>query len=64
MSTQATIHMEDTSPAEIVSATGPTTANPVRSFFQTDTQGVRMVMDVAWKMRRSGMVRWIDSTSW
>jgi len=64
ISNQATIHMEDTSPLEIVSATGPTTANPVRSFFQTDSMGVRMVMDVSWKMVRSGMVRWIDGTSW
>lgn len=64
VSNQATIHMEDTSPAEIVSATGPTTANPVRSFFQTDSMGVRMIMDVSWKMARSGMVQWIDGTSY
>ncbi|MCO5129750.1 MAG: phage major capsid protein [Xanthobacteraceae bacterium] len=64
VSNQATIHMEAATPAEIVSATGPTTANPVRSFFQTDSMGVRMVMDVSWKMVRSGMVNWIDGTSW
>jgi HK97 family phage prohead protease/HK97 family phage major capsid protein len=64
ISNQATIHMEDTTPAEIVSATGPTTANPVRSFWQTDSSGLRMVMDVSWKMARSGMVQWIDGTSY
>lgn len=64
VSEQATVHMEDTTPLEIVSGTGPTTADPVRSFFQTATIGVRMLMDVAWKMRRSGMVQWIDGTSW
>lgn len=64
ISNQATIHMEDSAPLEIVSATGPTTANPVRSFFQTDSMGVRMVMDVSWKMVRSGMVAWINGTSW
>lgn len=64
VSNTATIHMEDSTPLEIVSGTGPTTADPVRSFFQTDSMGVRMVMDVAWKMARSGMVRWIDGTSW
>lgn len=64
VSEQATVHMEDTTPLEIVSGTGPTTADPVRSFFQTATIGVRMLMDVSWKMRRSGMVRWIDTTSW
>lgn len=64
ISEQATVHMEDTTPLEIVSGTGPTTADPVRSFFQTATIGVRMLMDVSWKMRRSGMVSWIDGTSW
>jgi len=64
VSNTATIHMEDTTPLEIVSGTGPTTADPVRSFFQTDTMGVRMIMDVSWKMRRSGVVGWIDGTSW
>lgn len=64
VSEQATVHMEDTTPLEIVSGTGPTTADPVRSFFQTATIGVRMLMDVSWKMRRTGMVQWIDGTSW
>lgn len=64
ISEQATVHMEDTTPLEIVSGTGPTTADPVRSFFQTATIGVRMLMDVSWKMRRAGMVQWIDGTSW
>ena len=64
ISEQATVHMEDTTPLEIVSGTGPATADPVRSFWQTGTIGVRMLMDVSWKMRRSGMVQWIDGTSW
>lgn len=64
ISEQATVHMEDTTPLEIVSATGPATADPVRSFFQTATTGVRMLMDMSWKMRRSGMVQWINGTSW
>lgn len=60
----ATVHMEDTTPLEIVSGTGPTTADPVRSFFQTATVGVRMLMDVSWVMGRPSMVQWIDSTSY
>lgn len=64
VSEQATVHMEDTTALEIVSGTGPTTADPVRSFFQTATVGVRMLMDVSWKMRRTGMVQWIDTTTW
>ncbi|MCW3837821.1 phage major capsid protein [Sphingomonas canadensis] len=64
VSEQATIHMEDTSPLEIVSGTGPTAADPVRSLWQTASVGVRMLMDVSWTMRRTGMVQWIDGTSW
>ena len=57
--------MEDTSPEAISTAGSPNVvAAPIRSFFQTDSMGVRMVMDVSWKMVRSGMVRWIDGTSW
>jgi hypothetical protein len=40
--------MEDTTPLEIVSGTGPTTADPVRSLWQTASVGVRMLMDVSW----------------
>lgn len=65
MSTQATIHMEDTTPLEIVASGSPdVTAAPVRSFFQTDSMGIRMVLDTNWKMVRSGMVQWIDGTSY
>jgi len=60
----ATVHMEDTAPLEIVSGTGPATSDPVRSFFQTATVGVRMLMDVSWTMGRTGMVQWIDGTSY
>lgn len=65
ISTQATIHMEDTSPEALSAAGSPNTvAAPIRSFFQTDSMGVRMVMDTNWKMIRSGMVSWINGTSW
>lgn len=64
VSEQATIHMEDTTPLEIVSGTGPTTADPVRSLWQTASVGVRMLLDVSWTMRRTGMVQWVDGTSW
>lgn len=60
----ATVHMEDASPLEIVSGTGPTVADPVRSFYQTATVGVRMLMDVSWVMGRPSMVQWIDGTSY
>jgi HK97 family phage prohead protease/HK97 family phage major capsid protein len=60
----ATVHMEDTTPLEIVSGTGPTTADPVRSFYQTATVGVRMLVDVSWVMGRPSMVQWVDGTSY
>jgi len=59
----ATIHMEDTTPLAI-SASGATDVTPIRSFFQTDSMGVRMVLDTNWKMVRSGMVQWINGTSY
>lgn len=64
VSEQATIHMEDTTPLEIVSGTGPTVADPVRSLWQTGSIGIRMIMNISWKMRRSGMVQWVDGTSY
>lgn len=63
VSEQATLHMSDT-PLEIVSGTGPTTADPVRSMFQTNSIALRMVLPLTWKMRRSGMIQWIDGTTW
>jgi HK97 family phage major capsid protein/HK97 family phage prohead protease len=64
ISEQATIHMEDTTPLEIVSGTGPTTADPVRSLWQTNSVGIRMLMDVSWVMARPSMVQWIDGTTY
>lgn len=63
VSDQTTLHMSDT-PLEIVSGTGPTTADPVRSMFQTNSLALRMVLPITWKMRRTGMVQWIDGTTW
>lgn len=62
-SNQATLHIEDTSPAAI-SASGATDPYPVRSLYQTDSEAIRMVMDINWRMLRQGMVKWIDGTSW
>ena len=45
----ATVHEEDTTPAPIVGPAG--TATPVRSFFQTDVIGLKMVLRSAWAMR-------------
>lgn len=58
----ATVHMEDTTPLALHD--GSTPADPVRSFYQTATVGVRMLMDVSWVMGRPSMVNWIDGTSY
>lgn len=65
LSNDATVHMEDTTPLAIGTAGTPNVvAAPVRSFFQTGVSGLRMIMDVSWVMRRTGMVRYIDSVTW
>ena len=58
---ESVIHMEDTSPAEIVSAVGPTTAAPARSYFQTDAIIMRMTMTCAWARRSPQAVAYVES---
>ena len=62
VSEQATLHMSD-APGEIVTA-GGTVNDPIRSMFQTNSLALRMILPITWKMRRTGMVQWIDGTSW
>jgi len=65
ISDSATIHMEDTSPAELVGTGSPgTVASPQRSLFQTDSLALRMVMPLNWAMRRTGMVTWVQNVTW
>jgi HK97 family phage prohead protease len=65
ISDSATIHMEDTSPAELVGTGSPgTVASPQRSLFQTDSLALRMVMPLNWAMRRTGMVAWTQNVTW
>jgi len=47
---QMTIHMEDTSPADIVSG-GGAAAVPVKSMLQIDSIGLRMILRAAWGLR-------------
>ncbi len=59
----ATIHM-NTEPLEIVSSTGPTVADPVRSFWQTDAIAIRLLADVAFSTRRTNAVAWLQNATW
>jgi HK97 family phage major capsid protein len=64
ISDTATLHME-TAPAAISTVGAPNVvAAPVRSLWQTDTIGVRMLMDVNWALRRTGVVAWTQAVTW
>jgi len=63
---QATLHMEDTTPLQI--ATGAqgsgVLATPTRSLWQTDSIGIRMLWDLNWGLRRTGVVAWTQTMTW
>ncbi|WP_024816282.1 phage major capsid protein [Methylopila sp. 73B] len=65
VSDQATLHMEDTTPLAIGATGTPNTiAAPVRSLFQTDSIGIRMILPMNWGFRRAGVLAWTESVSW
>lgn len=65
VSDQAVLHMEDTTPAQITTGGAtPAFASPVRSLFQTDSIAIRMIMDINWALRRTGIVQWTDTLVW
>jgi HK97 family phage prohead protease/HK97 family phage major capsid protein len=65
VSDQATLHMEDTTPRAIGTVGTPTTvAAPVRSLFQTDSLGLRMILPMNWALRRAGVVAWTEDVTW
>ena len=56
------LHEESTTPADIVA--GGTLAHPVKSLFQIDAIGLKMVLkSVAWVMR-APHVAWVQGTNW
>jgi hypothetical protein len=64
ISDQATLHMEDTAPADLVSGSPGVVASPQRSLFQTDSLALRMIMPLNWAYRRSGMVAFTQNVTW
>jgi HK97 family phage prohead protease len=64
VSDQAVLHMEDTTPLAIASGSPGTVASPTRSLWQTDTIGVRMILQANWIYRRTGMVASMTAPSW
>jgi hypothetical protein len=55
-------HM-DSAPGEIVDV-GGVLAHPVRSFWQTDSVGLRFILPATWAMRSPRGVAWIQTTNW
>lgn len=65
ISDQATLHLEDTTPLEIIAAGTPNvTAAPVRSLWQTDTLALRMILPLNWALRRTGQLAWTQTVTW
>lgn len=64
VSDQAVLHMENTTPLAIVADASPdVVAAPVRSLWQTDTIGIRMILPMNWAMRRAALA-WTSSVTW
>ena len=61
VSNEATLHMESVTPEPINDGT---VANPVISLFQQDSFAVRMIQQMNWTMRRSGMVSGVSGIAW
>jgi hypothetical protein len=66
MSNQATLHMEDTTPLPLVTGAqgSGVAASPMRSLFQTDSLGLRLVWDITWNSRRTGAVQFKTGVAW
>jgi HK97 family phage major capsid protein/HK97 family phage prohead protease len=65
VSTEATLHEEDTNPLALGTTGSPNTvAAPMRSLFQTDAVAIRMSLYVSWVMRRASMVQTIAAVTW
>jgi hypothetical protein len=64
LSDQATLHMEDSVPLDLVSGSPGVVASPQRSLFQTDSIALRMVMPLNWLQRRAGTIAWTQAVTW
>jgi hypothetical protein len=61
-STGATLHMEDTTPTDISGSGG--VATPVKSMFQVDLVGLRMILNATWGLRNPKHVAIVQGTNW
>lgn len=59
MSTEATLHEENTAPAQVGGAT-----TPVRSLWQTNSAALRMIEEISWDDLRTGAVQELTGVAW
>jgi hypothetical protein len=65
VSDQATVHMEDTAPADIGTVGTPNiVAAPTISLFQSQSTAIRLILRCAWSMRAPGLVQWMQNVNW
>jgi hypothetical protein len=68
VSTEALVHMEDTTPLAIGTAGSPNTvAAPARSVWQTDCIAFRLILEASWGLRvatASTAVAWTSGVTW
>jgi HK97 family phage prohead protease len=65
ISEQSVLHMEDTTPLNIAATGTPNVvAAPVQSMWQTAQIGIRMLLNITWAMRRTGMVQYLTGVNW
>src|SRR5215471_5728338 len=65
VSQEATIVFDDTAPAQLGTVGTPNVVGaPARSLWQQDTIGIRMLLDINWGLRRSGIVAWTQAMTW
>jgi hypothetical protein len=62
-SQEAEVHMEDASVAQIVDDAG-SVARPVRSFYQTDSVGLKLRWPLSWVVRDARGVAYMTGTNW
>lgn len=66
ISDQATLHYEDTNPLQLTTGAqgSAVSATPTRSLWQTDTIAIRMMLDINWSLRRTGIIAWMTAVTW
>jgi hypothetical protein len=60
---EATLHMEDATPQQLVTSPG-VIASPQHGLFQTETLATRLRLPAAWAVRQTGAVSFITGATW